>query len=192
MFSLGIVILASIVCALLGVIIGIALQKKLGSSESQLRELKAELEAAKNSKEQYQQQVAEHFSSTANLINELTFKYKDVHDHLAAGANELCRDESGQSLLAGAAIELSIESRSNHDSDTSPAPQQPLDYAPKNDAGAGTLAEDYGLEKVNLHDDDDELPDPLLASHGIAEELDDLDIDQENNDTPASSFRPAV
>ena len=189
MYTLGIVILVGIVCAMIGVVIGVALQKQLGSSESQMREIKAELEAAKNSKAQYQQQVAEHFSASANLINELTFKYKDVHDHLAAGADTLCRDESGQSLLAGAAIELSIESRAKQQTATEHAPQQPLDYAPKNDVSSGTLSEDYGLEKVNLHGAEEELPDPIIAGHGIAEEL---DIDQENNDAEVPPFRPAV
>lgn len=156
MSEMNIIILVGLAALLLGLIIGIGLHKSIGSSASKVRRLEKELAHAKAQKGEYKDSVAEHFSETANLLNDLTKKYKDIHDHLALGANQLCRDEDGQLLLKGAPIELKIESTSETSTESIAAttPQPPLDYAPKSpEDDAGTLAEEYGLEKVSLHED---------------------------------------
>ena len=83
------------------------------------------------------------------MLNDLTEKYKDIHQHLALGADQLCRDEHGQSLL--------LDSVLTGDAPSASEPlQAPLDYAPKSDAAnSGTLSEDYDLEKINLGQNDE-------------------------------------
>ena len=38
----------------------------------------------------YREEVEGHFRTTADLVNRLTSDYRDVHNHLAAGARQLC------------------------------------------------------------------------------------------------------
>ena len=88
------------------------------------------------------------------MLNDLTEKYKDIHQHLALGADQLCRDEEGHSLLVDSPISDDINQANR-------PVQQPLDYAPKSStANSGTLSEDYGLEKVNLNDTPTEANNP--------------------------------
>lgn len=155
MYQLEAVILIAALAAIAGLAIGILLHKTTSAAEESTRKLRKALAEAEDSNREYQQQVAQHFTATAHMLNDLTEKYKDVHHHLAAGADMLCRDEQGHSLLAD-------DSHLKHQ-DTSTAIEQqaesdklqpPLDYAPKAEgSNNGTLAEDYGLEKINLHAD---------------------------------------
>ena len=154
MFDLGFLIFVSFIAALVGFVIGIGLHRSVGSDANKVRELNKALADAEEKSGEYQQHVAEHFSQTAVMLNELTEKYKDVHQHLASGADQLCRDNQGQSLLSpgsGAAIAGVAKAGAAASMLDEPL-QPPLDYAPKSDtASVGTLAEDYGLEKIDLH-----------------------------------------
>ena len=51
-------------------------------------------------KEAYQEQVVEHFKTTAELFNEMTDKYRDVYRHMAEGAQNLASTESAGPALA--------------------------------------------------------------------------------------------
>ena len=51
-------------------------------------------------KEAYQDQVVEHFKTTAELLNEMTDKYRDVYRHMAEGAQNLASTESAGPALA--------------------------------------------------------------------------------------------
>ena len=95
------------------------------------------------------------FSVTANLFNDLTEKYKDIHHHLASGADSLCRDENGQTLLENSSSTLQVNTKSDapgqaEETIAKDIPQAPLDYAPKTEQDTGTLSEEFGLEKVKL------------------------------------------
>ncbi len=152
MFDLGFIILVGVASAIVGLIIGIGLHRGVSNAEIKVRELSKSLAKAEEKNAQYQQQVAQHFSQTAGLLNDLTEKYKDIHQHLAAGANQLCRDENGQSLLVDGPNRAGGEQHPLI-SDHPEILQPPLDYAPKADnAQSGTLSEDYGLEKINLNE----------------------------------------
>ena len=156
MYETTFVIFVGMTAAIVGLLLGAGLHRRVGSSATKVRSLKKALEEAEKKNSDYQRHVAEHFSETASLLNGLTRQYKNIHDHLADGAEQLCRDPSGQSLLAGAAIELTLEERNaeQHNSAAGqPHIQPPLDYAPKAQASkSGTLSEEYGLEKVKLHE----------------------------------------
>jgi uncharacterized membrane-anchored protein YhcB (DUF1043 family) len=150
MFDLGFLIFIAFVAAIIGLLIGIGLYRNVGGAENKVRELSQALADAEAKNKQYQQHVADHFSQSALMLNDLTEKYKDIHQHLALGADQLCRDENGQSLLLDSVL-------SGEGASSSEPLQAPLDYAPKTDAAnSGTLSEDYGLEKINLNQDADD------------------------------------
>ncbi|MTI14760.1 YhcB family protein [Sansalvadorimonas verongulae] len=108
-----------------------------GGSRARIAELEAELK-------DYQNKVSDHFSTSAHLVNRLTETYRDVHEHLATSASELCTDELTRHRLNDAM--LSTQAISNKAIPT----EQPKDYAPKMDADEGTLSEKF---RVNKHKD---------------------------------------
>ena len=154
MFDLGFLIFIGFICSIIGMLMGVGLYRNNAISLKQAEQLKQQLSDAKSKNDAYQQNVADHFSQTAVMLNDLTEKYKDIHQHLALGADQLCRDEEGHSLLIDSPLSDNIN-RANR------PVQQPLDYAPKsNAANSGTLSEEYGLEKVNINDTPAEANDP--------------------------------
>lgn len=161
MYEIEVVIFTGAVAAIVGLLLGAGLHRSVGSSSAKVKRLKRDLERAEESNRNYQRDVAEHFGETANLLNGLTRQYKSIHDHLAGGADKLCRDASGQSLLAGAPLGLSIEERrkdiEGRRMHEEASIKPPLDYAPKTDTRSGTLSEEYGLEKVKLRQQEAEL-----------------------------------
>lgn len=85
------------VTALLALAAGLAggflLGRQSDSAVRRSRELDRELHEARDELERYRAQVAEHFSSTADLVNTMTANYRAVYEHLANGAQQLCGDQ---------------------------------------------------------------------------------------------------
>lgn len=102
------------------------------------RVLKKERDDAINQFKAHQEKVDQHFLRTAELVNQLTFSYRAVHEQLSEGARSLCT-KHGRNL----AMSSAMDNLPGYPGERPPAPvQQPLDYAP---AAQGTLAEDFGL-----------------------------------------------
>lgn len=84
------------VTALLALMAGLAggflLGRQSDSAARRSRELDRELHEARDELERYKVRVAEHFSSTADLVNTMTANYRAVYEHLANGAQQLCGD----------------------------------------------------------------------------------------------------
>ncbi len=147
-----IAIAALIVGMLLGFLFG-----KNGSNASREMKLADELDQAQRELSRYREEVNEHFSKTAELVNGLTSQYQKVHEHLANSAETLCRDEKlVASLQQSAQLSLS-NSIQTKTSEETPSQQTsevneaniyaPLDYAPKGSADEpGTLSDRYGLK----------------------------------------------
>ena len=89
MFDLGFLIFTGFVAALVGLLVGISLQRSVGGNASKVRELNKALDEAKEHNQTYQSHVAEHFSQTAVMLNDLTEKYKDIH-HLILPSYYIC------------------------------------------------------------------------------------------------------
>jgi len=172
MYETSDLIAAAILAALAGLVIGIVLHRSVGTSAGKLRDLEKKLAREKESNQQYKSNVTRHFSETASLLTDLTLKYKDIHDHLASGADQLCRDAQGRSLLPDSPVKLRIEERPDEqqqEAETSVKP--PLDYAPKQDSDpSGQLAEDFGLEKIRLEEDlaSNPVPGAFAASENVS------------------------
>lgn len=144
MYSLEILILAVVAAVLVGAVVGLATSKRLSPDTRKQRELERSLERLSQQQKDYQHGVVEHFADTAKLLNNLAESYRDVHNHLAAGADKLTDQRAAdllQPLPEGKLTEMSGE--------PDPAKQQqPLDYAPKTSPfETGTLNEEFGLDK---------------------------------------------
>ena len=126
--ELSLAMLFGIGAALLiaGVVIGLLLGRRQSPGAQKYREVERRLDQVLQDKKAYEDEVVEHFSQTAQLLNQLTSSYRDVHNHLASGAEELC--------MGRGPVALDQISRSQ---DPSEIPQHladiqpPLDYAPK-------------------------------------------------------------
>lgn len=136
-------IVAAAGALLVGLLLGNMIGRRSSSFAQKYREQERRLEQVTQEKKAYEDEVVEHFSHTAQLLNSLTDQYRGLHSHLADGAGRLCQ---GQGPIALDDI------ASNRDPAEIPAnladPQPPLDYAPKSSPDeTGMLNEEFGLER---------------------------------------------
>ena len=146
MYSLTVLIVAALVALVAGLAGGWFAGARSTSESRRSRELEHKLDQVMQDKKAYEDEVTQHFSETARLLNNLTQNYRDVHGHLASGAANLCPD---QSVVALGNLD------SSSDPNEIPAAladvQPPLDYAPKSSPDQqGVLSEDFGLEKSSM------------------------------------------
>ena len=135
-------------CLAVGIVIGTAFTRQLGSQAARVKELEEKIERMIESHEENRENVSQHFDVTSVLINQMTGKYKEVYEHLASGAQDLCSTEVAEKLLP-------IQSDAVFEKETtSNEPVQidaPKDYATKSDPGrAGALSENFGLQRTKL------------------------------------------
>ena len=135
-------VIGGAVLLLLGLGIGMLLGRRTSPESQKNREVERQLDQVLQDKKAYEDEVVEHFTDTAKLLNSLTDSYREVHNHLASGAAELCQ---GQGPVVMAALE---NSRDSADIPSQLADiQPPLDYAPKTSPDEkGMLNESFGLE----------------------------------------------
>lgn len=144
-------------------IVGIVIGKLVASGSSANSEMAEELKQTQAELEEYKEKVTEHFSKTAELVNNMTESYRDVYRHLADSADQLCGNEQfslrlESNLNKAAAIEAkaeapakpvtspeSVQAEAMPD-ESAEAVETPKDYAPKTEEDKeGTLSEGYGL-----------------------------------------------
>ena len=136
-----IAIAALIIGTLLGFLFG-----RSGSNGSREVQLANDLEKAQLDLERYRDEVNQHFSKTAELVNGLTNQYQKVHQHLAESAETLVRDEKlVASLKSSAGSQLEDKSTASSTQAEPPTLSMPLDYAPKREDEPGTLSDNFGL-----------------------------------------------
>ena len=141
-----------IIAAVLGFAAGSAfgalfLSRFTGSTKNTVQ-LEKHLHEKQDQIKNYQQEVREHFTETAGLLRGLAENYRNVHNHLAQGAEQLCPDSSATSLIKKLPEVGTIEINTVPDSVSAP-----LDYAPKTTPfDKSVLGEDYDLEKVSLNE----------------------------------------
>lgn len=145
--------LTAIACLAVGIVTGVLFASRLNASPSRVQELENQIRNLKENHTSYRDNVSDHFSMTADLVQHMTESYKDVYQHLASGAQDLCSDDVASKLLpagSDAVFETSVES------DTSSGLIPPKDYAAKQDPDQkGALSEDFGLNKSKLMIDED-------------------------------------
>ena len=143
--ELSLAVLFAIAAGLLvaGIVIGLLIGRRQSPASQKYREVERKLDQVLQDKKVYEDDVVEHFGETARLLNSLTESYRDVHNHLAQGAANLCQDRGPVSL-----------DRLTDGRDSAEIPPQladvqpPLDYAPKSSpTEKGMLNEEFGLER---------------------------------------------
>jgi uncharacterized membrane-anchored protein YhcB (DUF1043 family) len=145
-YSLTHLIILGAVAALVGLGLGWLLGRRLSSEGQKYRDMERKLDQVLQDKKAYEDEVVEHFSDTAQLLNKLTESYRDVHNHLAQGAGSLCQ---GQGPVALDRLENRAAAAENSEIPAHLADiQPPLDYAPKTSPDEkGMLNEEFGLER---------------------------------------------
>jgi uncharacterized protein len=144
-YSLETLIIALVAAVVVGAVVGLLASRQLSPDTRKQRELERSLERLSQQQKDYQHEVVEHFTDTAKLLNNLAESYRDVHNHLAAGADKLT-DNQASNLLQPLPDTNLADLSATSDSSTF---QQPLDYAPKSSPfEKGTLNEEFGLEKT--------------------------------------------
>lgn len=136
-----------IVCLAIGVAAGLLIARRVDSSSpGKVEELEARIQELQRFHDDYREHVSDHFSTTADLVQQMTDSYRDVYQHLARGAQDLCSEEIASRLLPAAE-----HSHLGAEEDASLEP--PKDYAPKRaNNQSGALSEDFGLDKRDLND----------------------------------------
>jgi len=123
------------------------------NSDNRVRELENHLKSLQGKYESYQETVTTHFSQSAQLVNNLTNAYREVHEHLQTGANELCADNKRHTSSNPASAFLGLATPKDaypqpallNDDKFLSAIEPPRDYAPKSPHDKGMLDEEYGL-----------------------------------------------
>ena len=142
-YNLTILIAGGALLLLLGIGLGMLLGRRTSPAALKQREAERRLDQLLQDKQAYEDEVVEHFTDTAKLLNQLTEQYRNVHNHLAKGADRLCHGRGPVAL-----------GQLGEPADSSEIPPQladvrpPLDYAPKTSPDAkGMLAEEFGIER---------------------------------------------
>ena len=144
MYSTSTLLLSVLVALLVGLGAGALFSRRMSTDSRKQRELERSLDRLLQQQKDYQHEVVEHFTDTEKLLNNLAESYRDVHNHLATGASNLCDDEAGLILRR---IPKSSMAKLAGEPDPE-AVQPPLDYAPKPSPYAtGVLNEEFGLDK---------------------------------------------
>lgn len=108
------------------------------------RELEQRLHQAESELQAYQRNVAEHFTQTSALVNNLTQAYREVHEHLADGALKLATPAISRQIIDSANAGMGSDTKA-YISEQRIEP--PRDWAPKTPGSKGALSEDYGLHE---------------------------------------------
>lgn len=106
-----------------GGVVGFLVSRKISASvsnrqlEQKLQDKSTELESANAELKNYRNNVTGHFTETARLIDTLNQSYKQVHDHLTQGVNELIPEDTRKEILSSASI-IHIETATHTTSPT--------------------------------------------------------------------------
>jgi uncharacterized membrane-anchored protein YhcB (DUF1043 family) len=149
-FSLTTLVIVASITFIVGCLLSLLLTRSLSSSEQKTRHLETRLQEAEDNLSNYQQDVTEHFAETAQLVNNLTKNYKEVHEHLAGSALKLANVDISRQLLSTNPDDSEAELNISEE-----AFQAPKDWAPSE----GTLSESYGLTDNETTPD----ADPIVA-----------------------------
>jgi hypothetical protein len=129
----------------IGIVIGVLYAGRLNHSNSRLQELENQIQNLEDNHKGYRDDVSDHFNMTAELVQHMTESYKEVYQHLATGAQDLCSQDVASKLLPGSSDTV-FENKNNLEESKGPVP--PKDYAAKqNPEQKGALSEDFGIER---------------------------------------------
>ncbi|MEQ8953684.1 MAG: DUF1043 family protein [Gammaproteobacteria bacterium] len=146
----------------IGIVIGVVFANRLGTSPARVKELENQIRQLKQEHGNYRNDVSDHFSMTAELVQHMTESYRDVYQHLANGAQDLCSTEVAGKLLPARSGDV-FDSNSDEEG-TGLMP--PKDYAAKQNPGQkGALSEEFVISKSKQPVNDEEIPAQANKQH---------------------------
>ena len=121
--------------------------------DTRVRELETHLTDLQGKYDHYQEAVTQHFATTAQLANALTTSFRELHQHMQVGAQNLCADSKRHGSSNPANAFISLEAPRNglghaallNDDAYLSSVEPPRDYATKKPSDKGTLDEDFGF-----------------------------------------------
>jgi uncharacterized membrane-anchored protein YhcB (DUF1043 family) len=103
-----------------GLLMGMALSRSHEAETNRVKELEAEVKQNREEAAKYREQVAHHFTQTADLLHTMTANYRAVYEHLADGAQNLCAGQV-RSLTPAALRERLLSTNHTEHTDTAAA-----------------------------------------------------------------------
>lgn len=131
-----------------GLVMGMVIIHFLGASLIRNNQLRKQLDKTEAELNEYKEKVADHFSTTAHLVNRMTESYRDVHEHIASSANELCTDELTHQRLSDALLSSNTLLLDSYNGKASTMVEPPRDYALKNDSEKACAPGMNGIRKA--------------------------------------------
>ncbi|MGY0217879.1 YhcB family protein [Endozoicomonadaceae bacterium StTr2] len=132
-----------------GLLIGALFYHLFSGSAAQRGKMKSELDEVKEQLKEYQEKVTDHFAKTATLVNRMTENYREINEHLANTAEDLCTDDVTRHKVSDAL--LSSQTLANGratKAENADSIEPPKDYAPKNgNQQEGTLSEEFAVKQ---------------------------------------------
>ena len=143
----------------LGIAVGILLQKKTANDARRVTRLQQKLTETEDRFTRYQADVTSHFMDTARKVQTLNKTYREVNEQLASGARKLCEGGDVEELIS---LNFNTQANPSHRGHTIEVPESgvtpPMDYAPKDaPEKGGTLSEGFGFEGDKLKEFDEQL-----------------------------------
>jgi uncharacterized membrane-anchored protein YhcB (DUF1043 family) len=133
-----------------GIIIGYMICR-LRNPDIRIRELEQHLETLQSKWDNYQEAVTQHFVTAAQLSNQVSKSYLELHQHLQENAQTLCASNTRFGRENPAENFDSIPKLTPAITKTAPSDDAdllmpPRDYADKSPHDTGTLDESFGLK----------------------------------------------
>jgi uncharacterized membrane-anchored protein YhcB (DUF1043 family) len=107
--------LIGILGVLIGIMLGSIITYLLVARDRRTHELQLELNQLTERFTEYRDQVTQHFMRTSELVQEMTRSYRDVYEHLGAGAQNLCGDADERWQLVHREAEDQLADESSQD-----------------------------------------------------------------------------
>ena len=135
--------LIAIGCLAVGTVIGVIAAGRLSStSPARIKEMETQIENLHHQHTEYRSEVSSHFNTTAELVQQMTESYREVYQHLATGAQELCSEDVADKMLPPG------ENRMFQRQEEKTGAEAPKDYAANRAPDQeGALSENFGLNK---------------------------------------------
>jgi len=145
--------LVAIFCLILGVVCGLLFGRATNGPLQEAQELKDSLNQVQSEFDTYKAEVTQHFTKTAELVNSMTDNYRNVHTHLAGGAQTLCNGALQlESMNQKDALESQAEAVVEETTATEEVTEA-VNEAAANDDSVTATAQAVGEEKPSATDD---------------------------------------
>jgi len=83
-------LVTGLIIAVIGLVAGIFVGRQSAPNSRRIKELEQTIEENKSQHQFYKDDVAKHFSESADMFGDITEKYRSLYEHMSSGAYNLC------------------------------------------------------------------------------------------------------